>query len=270
MRTGGSPEDSTVGATVGVATALEELKSRGSALLVVGSVPEEVYAKVSSCLLGGDCTADRRRLVVEGAPAPDARYESVDRWTPEWTRILQCDVVARGSTGKAGRGESLPPSGPGTAGRSRSTGPTSRLSVGRSAHPTTGENETRREATRNVEGSIAELGVDIGEAIQQFDAIAGGLEPAELRVGFDCVDTLLAEYDERTVFRFLHVLANDARAANGMAHVRLSQPFDADSTRLFAPLFDAVIELRLNGSEPEQRWHLRDADTVSEWLPVDA
>lgn len=271
MRTGGSSDETSVGATVGVATALDELKSRGSALLVVGSVPEEVYARVSACLLGDGCAADRRRLVVEGAPAPDARYESVDRWTPEWTRILQCgDVIARGSTAAAARGDGSLPSQPGVVGQNVSADPTSRLSVDRSALPTADENDTRREATRTVEGSIVELGVEIGHAIQQFDSIAGGLEPAELRVGFDCADTLLAEYDEQTVFRFLHLLANDVRAVNGMAHVRFSQPFEARATRLFAQLFDAVVELRLNGRNPQQRWHFRDAGTSSEWLDVDA
>ncbi|WP_336022534.1 DUF7504 family protein [Halobellus salinisoli] len=269
MRTGGRPEETTVGATVGVATALDELKSRGSALLVVGSVPEEVYARVSACLLGGDCTADRRRLVVEDATTPEARYASVDRWTPEWTRILQCNVATRGSTAAASGGVEFSPGQPGSD-RSRPTPRSSRFSTDRPSRSTDTESGSRQGATTTVNGSITELGVEIGGAIQQFDSVAGGLDPAELRVGFDCVDTLLAEYDERTVFRFLHLLANDVRTVNGMAHVRFPKPFEAESTRLFAPLFDAVIELRLNGSEPQQRWHFRDADVVSEWLPVDS
>ncbi|WP_238993878.1 DUF7504 family protein [Halobellus captivus] len=268
MHTGGESDTSTVGATMGVATALDELKSRGSALLVVGSVPEEVYARVSACLLGSGCSGDRRRLVVEDGTAPQWRYESVDRWTPEWTRIIQCEVDARGTAAASSDGDGRPsPFEPAT---NQSLRPSSPQVSSNPSSRADGQGQTRERSRVTVDGSISDLGVEIGRAIQQFEAIAGGLEPAELRVGFDCIATLLAEYDEPTVFRFLHLLANDVRTADGMVHVRLPEPFDAETTRLFAPLFDGIVELRLNGSEPQQRWHLHDGDVVSEWLPIES
>ena len=54
-----------------------------------------------------------------------------------------------------------------------------------------------------------------------------------------------------------------------MGHVRLSRPLGAESVRLLAPLFDAIIELRLDGTEAVHRWHFRDAEVTSEWLPID-
>ncbi|QCC47925.1 DUF7504 family protein [Halobellus limi] len=270
MHTGGGTDGSTVGATVGVATALDDLKSRGSALLVVGTVPEDVYNRVSACLLGGDADADRRRLVVERGSGSEIRFDRIDRWTPEWTRILSVDVAARSSaadaSGAAGDGDRFGPgASPGYPSPTASPTPTSDST----SFDAYGGDPTPDDATVTVEGSIVDLGVEIGTAIREFDAVAGDLDPGELRVAFDCVAALLSEYDRRTVFRFLHVLANDVRSVEGMGHVRVPEPIDSEVVRLFAPLFDAIVELRLDGREPQQRWHLRDADLTSEWLPVD-
>ncbi|MFD1599684.1 DUF7504 family protein [Halobellus rarus] len=270
MHTGGGTDGNTVGATVGVATALDDLKSRGSALLVVGTVPEDVYTRVSACLLGGNGDADRRRLVVERGSGSDVRFDQIDRWTPEWTRILSVDLAARNSTadasGATGASDRLGPDG--SSGLASPTAPPSPTSDSTSFDAYGGD-RTRDDATVTVEGSIVDLGVEIGTAIREFDAVAGDLDPAELRVAFDCVAPLLSEYDRQTVFRFLHLLANDVRSVGGMGHVRVPEPFDSEIVRLFAPLFDAVVELRLDGREPQQRWHLRDAGLTSEWLPID-
>ena len=269
MHTGGGSDDAAVGATVGVATALEDLKARGSALLVVGSVPEDVYARVSGCMLG-DSSEDRRRLIVERGRSPDVRFSDVDRWTPEWTRILRCDVDARGSTAAGDPGASAT----GVGAQTPDAGP----ETPSGSDPRTADRESRREVsetpgypgtTTPAPDSIAKLGVEISTAIDQLNSIAGGLEAAELRVAFDCATSLLAEYDESAVFRFLHVLANDIRRVEGMGHVRLTKPYGAEIVALLEPLFDAVVELRLDGTVPQQRWHFRDSDVTSEWLAVE-
>jgi len=268
MHTGGGTGETKVGATVSVAAALDDLKSRGSALLIVGSVPQDVYARVSACLLGESGGADRRRLVVERGASSDIRVDQIDRWTPEWTRILSFDVAARGATtdapGATATGNQLGPGGPDEpTALSSHFGPDSTSLDSYSGDP------TPEDVTVTVGGSIIDLGAEIGTAIREFDAVAGGLEPSELRVAFDCVVPLLSEYDRQTVFRFLHLLANDVRTVDGMGHVRVPERLDSEIVRLLEPLFDAVVELRLHGGEPQQRWHLRDADTASEWLPVD-
>jgi hypothetical protein len=255
---------------VGVATALDDLKSRGSALLVVGAVPEDVYNRISACLLGGSSEMDRRRLVIEQGPSSETRFDRIDRWTPEWTRILSFDVAARRSTtdvsGATGAGDRFGPDG--SSGYPSPTAPPTPTSDSASFDAYGGV-RTPDDVTVTVEGSITDLGVAIGTAIREFDAVAGDLDPAELRVAFDCVATLLSEYDRQTVFRFLHLLANDVRTVEGMGHVRVPESLDSEIVRLLAPLFDAVVELRLDGREPQQRWHFRDADLTSEWLPID-
>jgi hypothetical protein len=260
MHAGRGSDDAAVGATVGVATALEDLKSRGSALLVVGSVPETEYARVSGCMLG-DASEDRRRLIVERGRSPDARFADIDRWTPEWTRILHCDVDARGSTDVDASGAATPEFG--TDGPE--SGPTGPSSEGM---PTNGPKRSPDVRT-SVSGSVTELGIEVSTAIDQLNTIAGGLDPAELRIAFDCTTSLLSRYDEQTVFRFLHLLANDVRRVEAMGHVRLQKPYDAEIVRLLEPLFDAVVELRLEGTVTQQRWHFRDAGVTSEWLSID-
>ncbi|MFB6251506.1 MAG: hypothetical protein ABEI27_07455 [Halobellus sp.] len=260
MHAGRGSDDAAVGATVGVATALEDLKTRGSALLVVGTVPEEQYARVSGCMLG-DASENRRRLVVERGRSPDVRFADIDRWTPEWTRILHYDVDARGST-EASSSEAAGPEA-GTDGPETGPGGLS------AARPPTDGPHGSTDVRTAVSGSITDLGVEVSSAIDQLNAIAGGLEPAELRVAFDCTASLLSEHDERTVFQFLHLLASDVRRVGAMGHVRLQMPHNAKIVRLLEPLFDAVVELRLEGTATQQRWHFRDAGVTSEWLSID-
>jgi len=256
MRRRGGADEVGVGTTVGVATALDELKSRGSALLIVGTVPESVYVQLSARLLGDG--PDRRRLIVERRRSPERRLESVDRWTPEWTRVFRCQITARRSTAADHTDVS---------GGSRRTDRA--LETNSTTTPSLPDDEGSESVAETVEGSVADLGTAVGDAIVWFDDVAGGLDPAELRVAFDCVGPLLSEHPRQTVFRFLHLLTHQIRAVNGTGHVRLSRPLDSDPVRVLGPLFDAVVELRLDGTEAVHRWHFRDAAVSSEWLPVD-
>ncbi|MFB6092742.1 MAG: hypothetical protein ABEK02_07010 [Haloquadratum sp.] len=272
MDTGGGADATAVGTTVAVTTALDELKSRGSALLVVGAVPEETYARVSGRMLGNESDQQRRRLIVEQPPGREARTEGIDRWTPEWTQILRFDVDARGAAADASPGRAGTQSGGGRGGPSTDTQTPGGVPLpdDPAGETVPGTPDDHPEAISAVEGSIADLGLEVSAAIDRFDAVAGGLAPAELRVAFDCVTSLLSEYDEATVFRFLHVLATQIRTVDGMGHVRLPKPLDSQTVRLLSPIFDAVVELRLDGSDPQQRWHFRDSGIASEWLPIEA
>ena len=250
MTLGGGVDDGAVGTTVGVATALDELKSRGATLLIVGSVPDSIYARLSADMLGEG--PDRRRLIVERPQRIESRLDAVSRWTPEWTRVLRYQIVSHRSAAAGVQDAASGPSSPATPDDSAS------------------DREGYEAVTATVDGSIADLGVAVGSTIGWFDAVAGGLDPAELRVAFDCVVPLLSASSRPAVFRFLHLLTHHVRSVDGMCHVRLSRPLDAEITRLLAPLFDVTVELRLDGTTACHRWHFRDADVSSEWLPIDA
>jgi hypothetical protein len=60
-----------------------------------------------------------------------------------------------------------------------------------------------------------------------------------------------------------------ARAVSGLVHFRLPRALDSELVRLFRPLFDATVELRIDAESLDQRWHFRDRDLTSDWLPLD-
>jgi hypothetical protein len=264
MVQGGDADVARSDETVSFARALERLKSRGSALLIVGTVPKDVYCRLSHRMLGDGGTAPRRRLVVRQSDGEgrDGRLEDVARRTPEWTRIVEYRAHSRGASaaspdGDHGADGPQAPSGPGTTHRPDGSGSGETAADGRDPLATV------------VDGSITELGMEVAKVIEQFDGIASELDPAELRVAFDCLPVLLTQYRRETVFRFVHVLTNNVRAVGGMGHFWLPQERSAEVVRVLEPLFDATVELRLDGSQPKQRWHFRDADLSSEWLALE-
>jgi hypothetical protein len=218
------------------AHALATLKEQGCALLVVGSVPEEMFAEASARMLG-DPAADppRRRLVVTSKSGRERglrRLRETGPLSSEYARLVT-------------RGE-----------RSRSTATTA------------GDGSGPAPRTHVIDGSLYEVGTTIAEVIEEFDLFAGGLASAEFRMAFDCLPTLLAEYGRETAFRFLHAVIAQARSVSGMIHFRLPREPSAEVVRLLQPLFDATVHLRIDGGTLDQRWEFRDRDLTSDWLPV--
>ncbi|MFB6122155.1 MAG: hypothetical protein ABEJ78_01680 [Haloferacaceae archaeon] len=221
---------------VSFAHALATLKEQGSALLVVGSVPDEMYDSASTRMLGDPGVDDpRRRLVVttrSGYQSATDKLRSTGPLTPDFARLVTRDSPARGAAATPAETGTLP-------------------------------------KTHVVEGGVADLGTTLSDVLEEFDLFANGLEPAELRMAFDCLSTLLTEYGRKSVFRFLHVLTTQVRRIGGLAHFRLPRDSSSELVRLFSPLFDARIHLRLDGSQLKQQWHFRDRDLVSDWLPLE-
>ena len=225
------------------AQALAELKQRGSALLVVGTVPDEMYVRVSRQMLGDPgAEQSRRRLLVyrEGNRQRAAeRLRDTGPITPEYARLVAYSESAR--------------------------------SVSAAASPSTDSalDPSSLPKEHAVGESLSDLGVAVSDVIEQFDATAHDLGPAELRVALDCLPSLLGQYDVQQVFRFLHILVTEVRRADGIAHVHLPRERTDDTVLTLEPLFDAVVELSIERESLHQRWDLRDSPLVSDWLPVE-
>ncbi|ADE03060.1 DUF7504 family protein [Haloferax volcanii] len=216
---------------------LDDLKRRGSALLVVGSVPTELYSRASKQMLGAPDEPRRRLLVLnDSTPLADRLDDDIQR-TKEWTRVVRYSTLERSAA----------------------------ASSSPDAVPTAADTYERR-----VGGGLGQLGTELANDVTEFDSLSGGLSPAELRVAFDCLPSLLSRYQRDQVFRFLHVMTSHVRARNGMVHVWSPGDREDERTRLLEPLFDAVVELDVEGTEARQRWHLRRRDASSGWFPLES
>lgn len=102
--------------------------------------------------------------------------------------------------------------------------------------------------------------VDAIEALGPPESV----EPAELRVCVDSLRPLVTDGGVQAVVTFLDTVLTAVRDRRGMAHAHLPVAYDAPLVGVFAPSFDAVIQLRPG----EHRWHLTREDRATKWLPV--
>ncbi|WP_276254092.1 DUF7504 family protein [Halomontanus rarus] len=224
---GGVPKSATF------AQALGTLKQKGSNILLVGSGASEAHGATCRRLLGdtNDHERSRYRLFVV-TERPCCSHESEEE-------RAHGDDADENSTTRV---------------------------ITRSA-----DDRKRTEAHSSAESVVgtellSPLGSEIIETVNEFDEAANGLEPSELRVCVDSLVPLLTEHNSENVFRLLHVLTLRIRQANGMGHFHLPIDADHDAVNLLEPLFDAVVEVRSHDGVPEQRWHLRDQRTTSDWI----
>ena len=214
---------------------LSELKQKGAALLVVGDLPRAVYHQLCQQMLGTSANTPRRRLLIftdaDPTTVTNTFHPVVSPPSPERTKLITYTTHSRTSVAQ--------------------------------------HTEARQIPTINVDSStgLTSLGVEISNAIRTFEQDADDLAPAELRVGFDSLLPLF-EADTEQLFRFLHLLTAQIRTVNGMGHFHLPIPYDSQRIRLLEPLFDAVVELHTSQETLYQRWHLRDTELTTEWLPV--
>lgn len=116
--------------------------------------------------------------------------------------------------------------------------------------------------------TLSDLGSTLIEHVDEFEDEVDGFDPSELRICFDSLAPLLADYRTETVFRLFHMVTARVRQGNGMGHYHLPVDRDHDAVRLLEPLFDATVEVRKTGADTEQRWHLRDKRTSSDWISL--
>jgi hypothetical protein len=115
---------------------------------------------------------------------------------------------------------------------------------------------------------LRELGTAVEETIEEFDAEADGLSPAEVRLCFDSITPLIADHEGRDVRRFLLGLTETIEQFDGMAHYHLPSEYDSVTVDELEALFDAVVEVRHADGEVKQRWHLQDPEFTTDWVPL--
>lgn len=217
--------------TTALVQELDELKQRGSNLLVVGSRMPGAHRAACRQFLGEESTEPRRRLFALANPcgsvaerAPDAEFES------DSVRVVRYAATNRSAA---------------------------------AARPAA---EPSLDGTPTEHDDIGEFGRAVSRSIAEFEAASSGLSPAELRLCFDSLTPLLSEHEPETMFRFLHLLTHRVRSVDGMGHYHLTTERNTRTVALLEPLFDAVIELCLHDGSLHQRWYLRDSGLTTGWL----
>ncbi len=218
--------------------ALSTLKETGSALLVVGTVPDETFLRVTSQLLGEGSEKPRRRLIV----TTEEKLHSLKNRLPESpyltpaqsTRIVTLSEPER-SAAVASTDESM-------------------------------DFPVESVSKEDLSGLSRRVLVNI----EEFERVGGSFQPAELRLSIDSLTALLRANGQEQVFRMVHPLNNVVREKRGMAHYHLPVDRESATARTFAPLFDAIIDLRVHDGDLQQQWHLQEPDLTSEWLPVES
>jgi hypothetical protein len=210
---------------------LRELKANGSTVLVTGSGSKEVHTAMCRRLLGEESVEPRHRLLVfaNGTFAIDERLPHGGADGGD-TQVLTASATR--ST---------------TAAASRTTG---------------------LDVVDLGDASLSELGAGIVEAVEGFERRHGRLDATELRVGVDSLSPLLDVHGERAVFNFLLVASAYLREFEALGHVHLPVTRESYVVQLLAPLFDAVVEVRVRAGQPQQRWHIDGGDVTSRWLSL--
>lgn len=215
--------------------ALQRLKQRGCALLVVGAVSAAVRSRASSQMLGASELRRYRLFVTSEDASPLARFRvpSTCEWRSHSARRLTREPDARSTTAR-----------PRTVGDDRVLTP-------------------------DADAELSTTCSEITAAISAFETAAGGFEPGDLRVRVDVLRSLLDEHEIDDVFRFCHRLSAVIRGSRGMGHFLFPVDRRDESVAKLAPSFDAIVELRATDDGREQeRWHLPTDGLVTDWLPL--
>ncbi|ELY50714.1 DUF7504 family protein [Natronorubrum bangense] len=219
---------------------LSQLKRQGASVLVVGSVRPAQRRHLCRRLLGQATAESRRRVLVSTTGTRHDASELLEgiSGSQATNTLIRYATQARGAAASAGDSDTMDPIAP---------------SIDDSPVTTT---------------TLAELGIEISNAIETFDGESNGLAPAELRVGVESLVPLLEEYGTEQVFKFLHLTNGRAKTVDGMIHYHLSMDSDSDTASVLAPLFDIIIELREQNGVPQERWSIADGELHSGWVSV--
>jgi hypothetical protein len=213
---------------------LGTVRDSGGNVLVVGNVPGGVHQATYRQLLG-EADADTRQLLVLSGRDPGSveRYlPTGGRRDPEHLRIVEHDVPTRSAAADGGQ-----------------------------SNGTTGVDDAVR--TTVAGDDLAGLGATVSEQVDAFEAITGGLDPGDLRVGFDSLAAVVARHGDTDVFGFLHILTERLRRADAAAVFHLPVAADDRLVGMFGSLFDETVEVRIHDGATQVRWD-------GEWHALDS
>lgn len=231
-----------------VAQRLSRLKRSGGNLLVVGALPTYLHAQACKSLIA-DGESHRRVFALAGhdRSAAENRLPSSASRDDDHLAVVETEQTTRSGAARAAPG-STPETAPGS--RPDRT-PADRPDYGYRTVP----GDDLAAFTEAIHRSVDDL-VRSGEPP----------EPGDLRVCVDDLLSLFSEHGRGDVVTFCHALTTRIERENGRGHFHLSLSPDDDHATALYPVFDLVVELRLDGGSLQQRWRAHDDE--SGWVPL--
>jgi len=235
----------------GLQTLLDR-KSEGVAVLVGGAVPAAVHRSMSARLLGSP-EPDRRRVLAltqSSKAAVEERLSPGVSTHPNRLRAVLGDGWCR-STRSVSQTVDHGDAAAGFAAPSAERPP--------AADALHTESLTVMEDT-----SLSAFGERLSREVATLDHVADGFDPGQLRLCLDSVDHLAHDYDDDQVLRFAHLVADQVRCHDGMAHLHTQRSLDDPPVMGLEDVAEVTVRLRLTGEAPEFRPYL-EGEALTDW-----
>lgn len=216
--------------SITVEPTLAVLKRAGAALLVVGSLPEPEFDRVSTALLGGPGRTRAPVFVLHGRNVETARRRlSTAGLAPSTSTVVEHRVHARAASDA-------------------------------SSQPSRQELDVV-----SVSDSLQAL----PDVVRETIANTAPVSPGELRLGVDSLSAMIASTDLETTRDVVEPLCRTVREHRGVGHFLLPGDPERDDVEALAPSFDAVVEVRTGDAGIEQRWRLTGTGHETGWFPLE-
>ncbi|MEY7850498.1 HalOD1 output domain-containing protein [Natrarchaeobius sp. A-rgal3] len=215
---------------IATGSTLERLQHVGANVLVVGTVPDAISDRASARLLGTE-DGPRERIVGLLDRSTETALErlSLAGGADQPARVIRRGAVARSSA---------------------VADSTASSNAGQSPRP----------RIETVDG-------DIESALSAVETAIDGIDrDADLRLCLDSLRPLLEDRDAADARSLLEPICRRVRERNGVGHYVLPIDRESEEVEALEGLFDATVELRIDGTEPVQRWHLHASDHVTDWF----
>lgn len=231
---------------------LLQQKEDGVAVLVTGAVPDAVHRAMSARLLGSPAEDRRRVLALTSHDETDVtdRLPSGARTSPDRLRAVLGDGWTRSAAAT-----------PTPTAATAADAPTPEPDVG------AGTDVPEQALSVLTDPSLSSFGERLARDVAALDTHAGGFAPGQLRLCVDSLDHLADEYEADQVLRFAHLLADQVRTNDGMAHFHTHHPYDDLPTPGLDAVTEVVVRLRLSDDGPEFRPYL-DGDPLTDWASI--
>lgn len=126
-----------------------------------------------------------------------------------------------------------------------------------------------RSASASRSPSQSPAGVDIESVSDSLrtEMLDAAAEASSLQVCFDSLRPFVDVGADRLLGDSLDAIRSTARETNAVVHFHLPAMREAVPEALFDAV-DAVVEVRRQGDDTYQRWHLREEERTTDWVLV--